>query len=98
MSNVFLDIHEPWLYILRLYMFSDDNKNQKENTWYRFIIRGVHSGYRVDFGLGVLDQFEIGFCVHSVFYIIVNHFKIGLNQIRLQGRINSGACFEHFYL
>ena len=36
--------------------------------------RGVHLGRRVDSGLGVLGQFEIGFCVHIVFCIIVDHF------------------------
>ena len=35
---------------------------------------GIHSGYRVDFGLSVSGRSEIGFCVHIVFYIIVNHF------------------------
>ena len=43
---------------------------QKLLSTYR---KGVHSGHRVGFGLGVTDWFGIRFCIHIVFYIIVNH-------------------------
>lgn len=36
--------------------------------------RGIHSGHRVDIRLGVSGRFEIKFCVHIVFYIILNLF------------------------
>ena len=46
-------------------------------TYQSFIMlvsKGVHLGYRIDFELSVLGRFEIRYCVHIVFYIIVNHF------------------------
>ena len=46
----------------------------------------LYSNYRVDFGLGVLDRFEIIFYVHIVFYIIVNYF---LSRVKLNSIIKS---------
>ena len=48
--------------------------------------KGVYSGYWVDFGLGILDWFEIGFCVCIVFYMIINHF---LSRVKSDSIIKS---------
>ena len=33
----------------------------------KLMIRGIHSGFEVDWWSGVLDRFKIGFCVHIGF-------------------------------
>lgn len=38
------------------------------------LVRGVHSGHRIYFGLGVLGRFKIGFCNHIGFCKTVNPF------------------------
>ena len=40
--------------------------------------RGVHLGHRIDFGLGVLGQFEIRFCVHTVIFLSVHSWPRGI--------------------
>ena len=61
--------------------------------------RVVCIGHRVEFWLHVLGWFEIEFCVHIDFYIIVNPFLI-LGQIWFGysfGQITDYlVCFENF--
>ena len=53
--------------------------------------RGVYLGQRLDFRFSVLSRFKIGFCVHVILYIIVNHFEVGANRVQFLGRVNFGS-------